>query len=331
VWRYLISLVLLLLCTSHASAPIVRQPSYWRLLNRNGRWSFVSPTGDPLFLMTVNHVQPQQIAILGPGYRSSDFDGDLNKWARRTQLRIKAMGFDGVGAWSNEAIYPYVPHGIQLHILDSIPDIAAADWGDRVEMLVRKNVRPQDQGLIGYWLDNELDWIHLSPYADKYFQTTSKLVRKYDPNHAILGVRFNHPPPDDVLLASRGCVDAHSFNIYADNPKKWNPQFERVYRFVGVPSQISEFSFCADENRSGNKNRKAFGGRVSTQLQRKQLFESTITDWNSNPLIVGADFFQWNDEPPGGRIKDGEDCNYGLVDIRDVAYDLKVAVNRGRD
>ena len=34
-------------------------------------------------------------------------------------------------------------------------------------------------------------------------------------------------------------------------------------------------------------------------------------------VIIGADWFQWNDEPPSGRANDGEDANFGVVDIDD--------------
>ena len=35
------------------------------------------------------------------------------------------------------------------------------------------------------------------------------------------------------------------------------------------------------------------------------------------PYVVGADWFQYYDEPPHGRKLDGEDYNFGLVDIHD--------------
>ena len=38
------------------------------------------------------------------------------------------------------------------------------------------------------------------------------------------------------------------------------------------------------------------------------------------PYVVGADWFQYYDEPPHGRKLDGEDYNFGLVDIHDTPY-----------
>lgn len=39
--------------------------------------------------------------------------------------------------------------------------------------------------------------------------------------------------------------------------------------------------------------------------------------------IIGADWFQWMDEPPEGR-GDGEDANVGIVDIYDQPYPLLI-------
>jgi hypothetical protein len=38
------------------------------------------------------------------------------------------------------------------------------------------------------------------------------------------------------------------------------------------------------------------------------------------PYVVGADWFQYYDEAPHGRKLDGEDYNFGLVDIHDQPY-----------
>jgi hypothetical protein len=43
------------------------------------------------------------------------------------------------------------------------------------------------------------------------------------------------------------------------------------------------------------------------------------------PYIIGADWFQWNDEPPSGRANDGEDANFGIVDIDDKPYEALIA------
>ena len=39
------------------------------------------------------------------------------------------------------------------------------------------------------------------------------------------------------------------------------------------------------------------------------------------PYLIGLHWFEWADESPQGRF-DGEDCDYGLVDIHDKEYTL---------
>ena len=42
------------------------------------------------------------------------------------------------------------------------------------------------------------------------------------------------------------------------------------------------------------------------------------------PYVVGADWFQWMDEPPSGRLRDGEDVNFGVVCVGDEPYETLV-------
>jgi hypothetical protein len=42
------------------------------------------------------------------------------------------------------------------------------------------------------------------------------------------------------------------------------------------------------------------------------------------PYIIGADWFQWSDEPASGRTADGEDVNFGIVDVDDRPYEQLV-------
>src|SRR5690606_25101967 len=58
-----------------------------------------------------------------------------------------------------------------------------------------------------------------------------------------------------------------------------------------------------------------------TQAERTLIFEKTLRDILDMPYAVGAHWFQFHDEPPHGR-EDGEDFNFGLVDIHNAPYRL---------
>jgi hypothetical protein len=44
--------------------------------------------------------------------------------------------------------------------------------------------------------------------------------------------------------------------------------------------------------------------------------------------VIGADWFQWMDEPPSWRIRDGEDVNFGVVCVADEPYEMLVKAVR---
>jgi hypothetical protein len=307
------------------------QPThFWKIVKENNIWWFRSPEGKNEFISAVTTVQPFQQAISGPGYVASDFAGDnLDGWARRRAEKIPEYGFKAAGAWSNKAIFPYISHTRDLNLLlwTTVP-ISSPLWEKQVEDAVTKQVNPSDRNLIGYYLDNEINWQFHEQDAEKYFEVTSRLVRKYDPNHAILGVRFNRRPPKSVLVASIGRVDAHSVNVYSDAAMAWKQMFREIYNLTKVPIIVSEFSFYAQDNWSGNTNAKGFGGRRKSQDDRAFAYEFFVTGMEKTSFIIGCEWFQLNDEPPGGRLKDGEDLNVGVVNIEDKPYPIVKTIKR---
>jgi len=75
----------------------------------------------------------------------------------------------------------------------------------------------------------------------------------------------------------------------------------------------------AQENSSGNKNKMSNFPTVTTQKERAAGFRNTLQALARLPYVIGADWFQYYDEPPQGRF-DGEDFNFGLVDVHDQPY-----------
>jgi hypothetical protein len=161
----------------------------------------------------------------------------------------------------------------------------------------------------------------LSHLAADYFKTTTTLIRKYDPNHLILGVRFKGYAPREVVLASRGYTDAQSINYYVGDARLDLDMFNMMSE-SGQPVLISEYSFHALDGRSGNRNTVGFAAQVLDQQARADGYRILTTNLARVPYVIGGDWFQWSDEPPGGRYGDGEDVNFGVVDVDDHPYDL---------
>ena len=77
---------------------------------------------------------------------------------------------------------------------------------------------------------------------------------------------------------------------------------------------ITEFSFKAMD--SGLPNTRGAGAPVETQEDRAYHFEQYVTEFMRLPYAVGFHWFEYADEPAEGRF-DGENSNYGLVNIKD--------------
>jgi len=98
----------------------------------------------------------------------------------------------------------------------------------------------------------------------------------------------------------------------------------------GQPVWITEFSFHSPyNNRSGDRNTIGFGARVREQATRGKAYAQFVSQMAALPYVIGCDWFQWPDESPKGRESDGEDVNFGIVDIHNRPYeDLVRAMRR---
>jgi agarase len=162
----------------------------------------------------------------------------------------------------------------------------------------------------------------LEHLAGDYFRITTEIIRKHDPNHLILGVRFKGYAPEEVVRASRNYTDAQSLNYYVADGLLDGDMFAMMHRESGQPLMITEYAFHSLDGRSGNRNTVGFAGQVIDQQARAQGYYKYTTRLARVAYIIGADWFQWMDEPPSGRTSDGEDVNFGVVDIDDQKYEL---------
>ncbi|MCC6488628.1 MAG: hypothetical protein IT364_14115 [Candidatus Hydrogenedentes bacterium] len=165
--------------------------------------------------------------------------------------------------------------------------------------------------------------------ASRYYQLMHDAIRRYDPNHLILGDRYNGHYPLAVARAAGPFVDVVSTNAsFADTKDgAMFPFFlKTLNHLTGKPVLMSEYYAAAMENQSGNRNSSTdMFAALQTQTERIALTERTLRDLASLPFVVGAHWFQYFDEPPGGR-SDGEDFNFGLVDIENRPYEGLVRV-----
>jgi agarase len=129
----------------------------------------------------------------------------------------------------------------------------------------------------------------------------------------VFGCRFAYVPPAPVVAAAAKHLDAISFNCYDTDPRRAID----AYSVFGKPLVIGEFAFRGDD--SGLPNTRGAGPRVKTQADRAAAFSRYATWALSKPNLVGYHWFEHADEPKEGRF-DGENSNYGLVNLRDEPY-----------
>ncbi|RMH54284.1 MAG: hypothetical protein D6679_13965, partial [Candidatus Hydrogenedentota bacterium] len=161
----------------------------------------------------------------------------------------------------------------------------------------------------------------LAVVADHYGQIVSRVLDELDPNHLNLGVRYAGNAPDSVLAALGPYLDVVSLNLYRKDGHIPRRHLRRIHTLSGgKPILITEFSYRAMENRSGDRNERGADVTVATQQERAERLTSYLTELLDLPFVVGYHWFLYFDQSPGGRTLDGENSNYGLVDIYDSPY-----------
>jgi hypothetical protein len=191
-------------------------------------------------------------------------------------------------------------------------------YGDDIRRLSRAwNIKAEDfsrlpsrAGTDSFQTDSDE---FLGLMASRYFEVCARAIHAADPNHLYLGARFAGQAPDAAIRASRS-ADVVSVNIYGFDPR---PLVRHAFEMTDKPVLITEFAFRAED--SGLPNTRGAGPKVPSQAARAKAYAEYVTQLESRPEAIGYHWFQWSDEPKEGRF-DGENSNYGLVDIADQPY-----------
>lgn len=147
--------------------------------------------------------------------------------------------------------------------------------------------------------------------ADTYFKIIKEGLNGIAPNQNYLGCRFAWNNNDIVLTAASKYMDIMSFNKY-----EYSVENVGLPESVDIPIMIGEFHFGALDRGSFHVGVK----KADSQEHRGELYQAYIQGALRNPLIVGAHWFQYIDEPLTGRF-DGENYNVGLINITDNPYE----------
>ena len=327
--------------STHAKAT-----GFYRVEQIDGVWWFVDPHGH-LFLSTSSNGigAPGGGGRGGPPTAPTPAQIEAGK---RQLRRLDAWGLNtgGTGRPNIQMLrWPRTPETTFLGVADVYAENFASGVDDAAK--TQCTARKDDPLLIGYFIGNEPPWgdresevvdlILAGPDTatkkklkeflaagdtpkrrkqfvvaafEHYLDVVCRAVRKYDPNHLNLGIRFGGKPADDVLRLAR-VFDVCSINVYEYEPTK---QLERSHRLSGRPILIGEFHFGVPENGLGSGL-----VQVANQTERGHAYRYFVEQALSLPYALGAHWFTWRDEPVLGRF-DGENYNIGLVDSTDRPY-----------
>ena len=239
-----------------------------------------------------------------------------------------------------------------------MPDVYADDFAQRVDEAAATQLDQvrDDPYMLGYFIGNEPPWpgresllvdaILAGPASEiqkrlktylaegdtperrkefvfaafeKYLKTINAAVRKHDPNHLNLGIRFGGTPDDELVKLARG-FDVYSQNIYRYAPDRAG--FDHLYELVRRPILIGEFHI-------GVPGRGMAAGLVQAMNQEERAagYRYYVEQCAAHPALIGTHWFQWLDQPATGR-NDGENYNIGFVDVTDRPYSEMIAAAR---
>jgi hypothetical protein len=231
-----------------------------------------------------------------------------------------------------------------------IADVYAPNFAEMIDRAAAQqcDARKDDPYLLGYFLGNEPPWpgresvavdaILAGPQSPleqelrkflaagdtpirrreflyevyrRFVETVTAAIRRHDPHHLSLGLRFGSTTPVEIVRLSK-VFDVYSLNNYAYTVNQ--KEIDKVREAIDRPVLIGEFHF-------GVPGRGMPPGlkQTATQEERGVAYRYYVENALADPSIVGAHWFEWIDEPSTGRF-DGENYNIGMLDVTDRPY-----------
>jgi hypothetical protein len=172
------------------------------------------------------------------------------------------------------------------------PDFFAPEFAEWCDYVAREHCAPmrEDRNLIGYFLVDCPAWVHTHPHsrwrgaifdyreleraegrqeltriAAQYYRVVYEAIRRYDPNHLILGDRYeaNGRMAEEVLLAAVPYVDVMSFQDFG-KPKDMARRLSKWASRTGKPVLLAD----------AGRGESAPDGRRHTGGEYREIFEA---------------------------------------------------------
>ena len=321
---------------------------FFRVENIDGRWWLVTPEGHGFLSAGMNHV---------------DYKEDYSpEFVRFVTSHLKDWGFNTVG-WSQELTgrnpdtramvhsrgwgpeqyrglgMPYTHlirfTDVEWYVDEQFPEVfsdAFARKCDRLAGEVCEKLR-DDPNLIGYFYADTPNWPlwaekvgheNLRRVADKYYQVIHDSIRRYDPNHLLLGDRYKgdrvipirskkvNGLPDDVLDAMKPTVDVLSIEYYRPDVRI-EEDLAAWHARSGKPVLMADSAFFAETDALHPSPKTPL--YTPDQAARGEAYRLHARRLYSNPLVIG---YHWC------AFGQSAERHSGVLDGHDRPYDACV-------
>ncbi len=141
---------------------------------------------------------------------------------------------------------------------------------------------------------------------ERYVQIPALELRKLDPNHLNLGMRYAFVT-DPVMLSGHEYFDVFSMNLYQMSPYR---ELAEIGEILHMPIMIGEFHFGALDKGLLSTGLRA----VASQRERGKAYRYYMEQGVKSGYFLGAHYFQLVDQNCLGRF-DGENYQIGIVDL----------------
>jgi len=256
----------------------------------------------------------------------------------------------------NQKAFMLQLHGIGIEDgIMGLPDVYTPGFASKIDAACKAFALPYKENpwLIGYFTGNEPSWLEQeerlcgmildgtdkpikselkkylaagdTPERRKQFiyntfriflKTVDAAVKRVDPNHLNLGMRFGHVPGKEILDICKDVFDVFSFNCYDLYPRK--EFMDQILAGTGLPMIIGEYHFGTVDRGMAQSL-----WQVNSQEERGVAYRYYTERAYAHPGLIGTAYFQWSDQDLTGR-RDGENYNCGLVDVTDRPYKHQV-------
>lgn len=295
-----------------------RATGFFRVEQQAGRWWLITPRGEGFYALGTDHASynAHWCEKLGyaPYHRNcvEKYNGDEEAWGKSTGDRLKSWNFNAVGCgWSrtmkNQSLPrdEFISFGSSFASMDDIapqvnwtgfPNVFSPRWESYCDKRARSICAPlaSDPWIIGYFLDNELEWFGKNGKQWGLFDECTKKPAGHSAKTAMVD-----------FLQKR-------YRTVADLNKAWGTKFESWEALTQNQDVIETVSEKA------TADRMAF-----VRLIAERYFSVTnaaMKRHDPNHMNIGTRFAGW--APDGVMEIYGKHCEvvsvnfYGRVDLQ---------------